>query len=258
MCLDSVLMLVDVEGGCHAHHPKLAELCYFLLYIVCVGRKSSSSTLRYLRSNGDFVCRQLMSTPMPRSGMTDESMHMFMNQQAFILKLVALELRMSFLHNQHSHTLQLLSSFLQSSSSRVNLNGGLNVFSAPCHRKVVELLHALDFDVPCPDLELEHFKQPQTEDVIKRCEVGSNVRERFVNIEQLDRILMNEMNFLSGSASYTMKNSIINVSCMYYSLTCCQGYNKVVATWSQLCYNLVITLHYVVPMDKGLHFVLPK
>ena len=199
------------------HHPKLAELCYFLLYIICVSRKSSASTLRYLRSNGDFVCRQLLFTPLTSTSFTNENVHMFMNQQAFILKLVALELQMSFLHNQHSHTQQLLSSFLKSSSGHARLDGGhaplLNVFSAPRHRKVVELLRALEFDVPCPSLELDHFKQPQTEDVIKHCEVGGgSLRDRFINVEKLDRILMNEMNFLSGSASYNIKNSILNVS----------------------------------------------
>ena len=45
--------------GCHYSSPKLAELCYKVIFQLCSHRDLSTPTLRYLRNSHDFFHSQL-------------------------------------------------------------------------------------------------------------------------------------------------------------------------------------------------------
>ncbi len=74
-CLHSILSLLEhgQDSGCHYSNPKLAELCYKVIYQLCASRHLSTPTLRYLRSNHEFFSSQLSKLPLNVSILQDES-----------------------------------------------------------------------------------------------------------------------------------------------------------------------------------------
>ena len=176
--------------GCHYRNPALAELCYKVLYQLCSNRELSTPTLRYLRNNHDFFLSQLARFPLSVSSLgnddTDETLLnsrqiSLLHQQAWLLKSVAIELRMTSLTHQRSHTQRIVNLLLseQSSTSEQLGNGGTESqfksdfdFLQEGRRKILILLDMVDFsDMPLPFLELQLFDQSAVEQAIASCEM---------------------------------------------------------------------------------------
>ena len=95
-------------------HPKLSEKCYQLIYSICSDPVTSSTTMRYLRTTEDFFYRQLEAMPIdrrvdsPSPSLNGSSLPSRLHQNAWFLKLIALELHVTTLAGQRSHAQRLL------------------------------------------------------------------------------------------------------------------------------------------------------
>ncbi|KAJ3080073.1 hypothetical protein HK102_003335 [Quaeritorhiza haematococci] len=193
-------------------HPALSERCYQLIYRLCSDRHTSSPTMRYLRTREDFFSRQLRAMPVDQvswdeddaldDAMMDDlvqqngqmqqrqrrplSYRKFagrfaeLHQRGWLMKTVALELHMTALGGQRSHTQRLLDllyldpqpeqldteedAFLQEGSARGDMFGDDSMvigggadgrkearqFEQPL-TKMLEILNSLNFNDIYPD-----------------------------------------------------------------------------------------------------------
>ena len=91
--------------------PKLAELSYKLLYKMSANRDTSTPTLRYLRTTRDFLFQHLSHVPF--APVTQEVREgCFLVHQSWLLKAVALELKLNAANKQRSHAQRLLTLLL--------------------------------------------------------------------------------------------------------------------------------------------------
>ena len=201
-CLHSVLSLVNHGPdpnnpiGCHFRNPKLAELCYKLLCQMCANRDLSTPTLRYLRNNHDFFFVQLTQLPLkvrslhhvdgeePEIEDINSLQVALLHQQAWLLKSIAIELRMTSLSHQRSHAQRITNILLSEQASLATDQGQLasgittelqvrpdSDFFQEGHRKILVLLDLVDFsDKPLPLLEIQCFNQSAMEQAIGLCE----------------------------------------------------------------------------------------
>ena len=251
-CLHAVLSLVQLEPnsatfiGCHLSQPRVAELCYKLLYCLCASRELSQATLRYLRNNHDFFHTQLAALPFP-SALTDDDEEgekeiignvALLNQQAWILQAVALELRMTALNNQRSHVQRLTRLLLHSSpllghtlpDLTITTNQSINWPTSDTtynqfddgRLKLLILLDLVQFiDIPYPPLKLVYFDQARVEQVIASCEEKSaDDGVPYVDVKVLHRLLMNEVNTLQGPAVIGQKPNIVKVHAVVVLYMC--------------------------------------
>ena len=208
-CLHSILVLVEHPQSqatplqsVHNTHPQLAEICYKLLYQLCAHSALCTPTLRYLRNNHDFVYKQLSRLPLeslPQIVKSEDSdipslptlSHLSMlRQQAWLLRIAAIELRVTLLNQQRSHAQRLLNLLLSESggNGQATSSFSLGVYegmepkrllgSPDGRRKLLVLLDLVDLeDYKRPVLELEWFDESAVEGVLNQCEtkVGMKV-----------------------------------------------------------------------------------
>ena len=215
-CLHSILTLIEHgqdarnPTGCHYSNTKVAEFCYKVLYLMCASHDLSTPTLRYLRNNHEYFFSQLVHLPLnpdllPRNEDTGEGGDSLvametdidlkrlslMHQQAWVLKSVAIELRMTSLSHQRSHTQRIVNLLLSGPSSDVTdvssgdgvgvsvggVGGGARLksdfdFLQEGRRKVLVLLDQVDFaDKAVSALEpLEFPHLAAIEQMVQSCE----------------------------------------------------------------------------------------
>ncbi|XP_035827391.1 nuclear pore complex protein Nup205 [Aplysia californica] len=125
-CLHSVLTLLEQGLGsregptCLLDRPRLAELGYHLIYALCANKDTSPPTLRYLRTTHDFLFKQLQHLPLDSGKYAND----VSDHQAWLLKTAAIELRMTSLNHQRSHTQRLVRLLLGDEDQELH-NGGL-------------------------------------------------------------------------------------------------------------------------------------
>jgi nuclear pore complex protein Nup205 len=217
-CLHSILSLVEHgqdarnPTGCHYGNTKVAEFCYKVLYLMCASRDLSTPTLRYLRNNHEYFFSQLVHLPLnpdllprmsdedddeggdamvPMTTTFDLKRLSLMHQQAWVLKSVAIELRMTSLSHQRSHTQRIVNLLLSGPSSDITdtsssdgvgvsmggAGGGARLksdfdFLQEGRRKVLVLLDQVDFADKAV-LALEQLESPYVaaiEQMVQSCE----------------------------------------------------------------------------------------
>ncbi|KAG4088552.1 hypothetical protein H8356DRAFT_1056734 [Neocallimastix lanati (nom. inval.)] len=107
-------------------HPILSEMCYELIYHLCVNPNTSSTTMRYLRTREDFFYRQIKSMPIhfdlpqiPEYSDKDinelqnlqpnmSTLYAQIHQRAWLMKTIALELHTTTTSGRRSQTQRLL------------------------------------------------------------------------------------------------------------------------------------------------------
>lgn len=219
-CLHSILSLIEHgedaanPSGCHYSNAKVAEFCYKVLYLMCSSRDLSTPTLRYLRNNHEYFYSQLVHLPLnpdllpvdeggeeEEGGASAVDMEItsdfkclsLMHQQAWVLKSVAVELRMTSLSHQWSHTQRIVNLLLSGPGSEVTdaassgegvgvALGGARLksdfdFLQEGRRKVLILLDQVDFaDKEPPSLEpLEFPHLAAIEQVVRSCEAKVSI-----------------------------------------------------------------------------------
>ncbi|KAL5010671.1 hypothetical protein ScPMuIL_012976 [Solemya velum] len=229
-CLHSILAILDSGVGtqrgptCLYDTPRLAELAYNLIYMLCANNETCAPTLRYLRTTHDFLFRQLQHLPFQ----IEDYGHQVISHQSWLLKTIAIELRMTALNRQRSHTHRLMrvllsdadedqTAVLQPVGDEPELGGferfgDQSVFQSTMlgqsrpvqiqqqRRKLLNILDSVEFNQPYPrQLELEFFDPRLIEKIISTTESKTEQGVMYSNLQLLHRILMNEVNNLQGS-----------------------------------------------------------
>ena len=104
-CFHSIISLLnrglEVPNGpaCISETPKLAELLYQLIYFLCAHAETGAPCQRYLRTNHDFFVSQASKMPFVRQDLLEDGNNelfvLLSNQQSWLLKTIAIEVKMA-------------------------------------------------------------------------------------------------------------------------------------------------------------------
>uniref|UniRef100_A0A8C4MDM3 Nucleoporin 205 n=1 Tax=Equus asinus asinus TaxID=83772 RepID=A0A8C4MDM3_EQUAS len=217
-CLHAILNILEkgTEGRTGPvavrESPQLAELCYQVIYQLCACSDTSGPTMRYLRTSQDFLFSQLQHLPFSNK----EYEISMLNQMSWLMKTASIELRVTSLNRQRSHTQRLLHLLLDDmpvkpysdgegglEDENRSISGFLHFDTATkVRRKILSILDSIDFSQEIPEpLQLDFFDRVQIEQVIANCE-HKNLRGQTVcNVKLLHRVLVAEVNALQGMAA---------------------------------------------------------
>ena len=236
-CLHSIVHILsqglDTPRGSSAIEgtPRLAELCFQLIHALCQNKETSEATIRYLRTSHDYFYSHLVHLPLkvPACPSEDAPTDTLckLNQQSWLLKSIATELRLTAQTRQRSHVQRLLSLLLTEPSvfytqrssefaidplaendrSRSTVGGK--------GRKISEILDSIDFthEVPPPlQSVLNYFEPAATEAVITSCdESNSDLPFVYTNLRKLYKLLMTELEVAQGPATEAQRNLLFQV-----------------------------------------------
>ncbi|KAI9351462.1 hypothetical protein BDR26DRAFT_929900 [Obelidium mucronatum] len=144
---------MDVVVPLFVNHPKLAERCFRVLYMLCSDEVTSAVTMRYLRTTEDFFYKQLEVMPVNCIVKVDmeEDRNVSatqLHQRSWLMQLIALELHTTTLIGQRSHAQKLLDLlFITPVSDDIQSTYFANStirFDQPL-TKMLEVLNAIDF-----------------------------------------------------------------------------------------------------------------
>uniref|UniRef100_A0A3Q2NZN8 Nucleoporin 205 n=1 Tax=Fundulus heteroclitus TaxID=8078 RepID=A0A3Q2NZN8_FUNHE len=189
--------------------PHLAELCYQVIYQLCACPDTSGPTMRYLRTSQDFLFSHLQHLPFNQIAA--------LSQMSWLMKTAAIELRVTSLNRQRSHTQRLVSLLLDDQphpqhaadgesgmeEDTRSVSGFLHFETvSKVRRKLLSVLDAIDFSQDMPELlQLDFFERTQIEQVISNCEHVNEQGHTVCNVKLLHRVLVAEVNALQGMAA---------------------------------------------------------
>lgn len=223
-CLHSILSLVEHSRDpphlqdYHYQFPKLAQLCYHVLQLMCYHPDLSTPTLRYLRNNHDFFHVQLshlpVATPLETRGEGPVSL---LHQQAGLLQMVAVEMRVTSLAQLRSHAQRLLGLLLDEAVAGER-GGGVQ-------RKVLRLLEAVDFGCPPPPpLGVVEFDQKAVERTMECCEMVEYCTGfRYTDVRGLRAVLVEELRRFSGAPTAAQRQNLVEVMVVCKWVGMCVG-----------------------------------
>uniref|UniRef100_A0AAX7UI24 Nucleoporin 205 n=1 Tax=Astatotilapia calliptera TaxID=8154 RepID=A0AAX7UI24_ASTCA len=218
--------------------PHLAELCYqvifntlfkrgpisavrdvsqlaggfYVIYQLCACPDTSGPTMRYLRTSQDFLFSHLQHLPF----ILPSNQIAALSQMSWLMKTAAIELRVTSLNRQRSHTQRLVSLLLDDQPHAQHADGesgmedetrsvsGFLHFDtvSKVRRKLLSVLDAIEFSQDMPELlQLDFFERTQIEQVISNCEHVNEQGHTVCNVKLLHRVLVAEVNALQGMAA---------------------------------------------------------
>ncbi|XP_014191650.1 nuclear pore complex protein Nup205 isoform X4 [Haplochromis burtoni] len=192
--------------------PHLAELCYQVIYQLCACPDTSGPTMRYLRTSQDFLFSHLQHLPF----ILPSNQIAALSQMSWLMKTAAIELRVTSLNRQRSHTQRLVSLLLDDQPHAQHADGesgmedetrsvsGFLHFDtvSKVRRKLLSVLDAIEFSQDMPELlQLDFFERTQIEQVISNCEHVNEQGHTVCNVKLLHRVLVAEVNALQGMAA---------------------------------------------------------
>uniref|UniRef100_A0A8C5ERR3 Nucleoporin 205 n=1 Tax=Gouania willdenowi TaxID=441366 RepID=A0A8C5ERR3_GOUWI len=228
-CLHAILSLLqkgtDKRSGpvLTQQAPHLAELCYQVIYQLCACQDTSGPTMRYLRTSQDFLFSHLQHLPFTPSKY--QLIIAVLSQMSWLMKTAAIELRVTSLNRQRSHTQRLINLLLddqplaqhaadgESGMEEENrtVSGFLHFDTvSKVRRKLLSVLDAIDFSQDMPELlQLDFFERTLIEQVISNCEHVNEQGHTVCNIKLLHRVLVAEINALQGMAAIGQRPLLI-------------------------------------------------
>uniref|UniRef100_A0AAX7SW50 Nucleoporin 205 n=1 Tax=Astatotilapia calliptera TaxID=8154 RepID=A0AAX7SW50_ASTCA len=193
--------------------PHLAELCYQVIYQLCACPDTSGPTMRYLRTSQDFLFSHLQHLPF----ILPSELRIPANLMSWLMKTAAIELRVTSLNRQRSHTQRLVSLLLDDQphaqhaadgesgmeDETRSVSGFLHFDTvSKVRRKLLSVLDAIEFSQDMPELlQLDFFERTQIEQVISNCEHVNEQGHTVCNVKLLHRVLVAEVNALQGMAA---------------------------------------------------------
>ncbi|MED6265664.1 hypothetical protein CHARACLAT_027854, partial [Characodon lateralis] len=169
--------------------------------------------MRYLRTSQDFLFSHLQHLPF----ILTENQIAALSQMSWLMKTAAIELRVTSLNRQRSHTQRLVSLLLDdqphpqhAADGESGMEDDTRSVSGFLHfetvskvrRKLLSVLDAIDFSQDMPELlQLDFFERTQIEQVISNCEHVNEQGHTVCNVKLLHRVLVAEVNALQGMAA---------------------------------------------------------
>ncbi|XP_067951509.1 nuclear pore complex protein Nup205-like [Watersipora subatra] len=223
-CLHAAVSLVDSDLA----PPPVVELAYQLIYMLCSNAATSAPVMRYLRTAQDFFYKTLCKVPFAVNAEAQDEASHILKQQTWFMKSLAIELRVTSLNQQRSHTQRLISCLLDSGNSVFSrsIGGGvgvdlsstlsttvpnistlaqLNYQQGTSQRKsrLLQFLdHILFHDTSIGEITLEHFNTGSIMQVLTSCEEQlSDSSLVAINISQVHRLLIQEINIAQQGAN---------------------------------------------------------
>ncbi|XP_057313200.1 nuclear pore complex protein Nup205-like isoform X1 [Hydractinia symbiolongicarpus] len=218
--------------------PKLSELLYRLIYMLCSNTDTGPAVRRYLHTHCGFFtthCKALPFVSTTTEENTDELQYIrLINQQTWLLKAIAIELRVVAASRMRSGLQQLLTILYSDETSRTapvhqfnteNVTGVESSFSrqtlsqtmfqscfslgADSHNLILSLLKSMSFTQRYPpNVELNFFDYSAIEQLIISCEETDEMGVVLCNVKKLFRILMNEMSNSQLAVTAVQKQQI--------------------------------------------------
>ncbi|CAL1531629.1 unnamed protein product, partial [Lymnaea stagnalis] len=234
-CLHSILTLLEQGLGsregpsCLLDRVKLAELGFHLIYALCANKDTSPPTLRYLRTTHDFLYRQLQHLPLDsgKYGIIKPVIivcntswilcHNVADHQAWLLKTIAIELRMTSLNRQRSHTHRLVKLLLgdeeqdlystvhagedgdmsvMEKESSLSLTQGPSTMSSAkqIRHRLLGILDTISFEQSFPpQLQVMFFDKTQIEGLVRSLEYKSRDGSTYCDVRALRQTLLTEL-----------------------------------------------------------------
>ncbi|ETE62674.1 Nuclear pore complex protein [Ophiophagus hannah] len=177
---------------------------------------------------------------------------------SWLMKTASIELRVTSLNRQRSHTQRLLQLLLDDVPVRSYLadgEGGIEDDSrsvtgflhfdtaSKVHRKILSILDSIDFSQEIPEpLQLDFFDRAQIEEVIANCENRTAHGPIICNVKHLHKVLIAEVNALQGMAALGQRPLLmeeINTILQYVVernrlLQCLYAKKHALESWRQL------------------------
>ncbi|XP_029472832.1 nuclear pore complex protein Nup205 isoform X2 [Rhinatrema bivittatum] len=259
-CLHAILNILEkgtegrMDPAAVREAPHLAELCYQVIYQLCAYFDTSGPTMRYLRTSQDFLFSQLQHLPFS----VKEHEISALNQMSWLMKTASIELRVTSLNRQRSHTQTLLHLLLDDMPAKPysadgeggledegrSVSGFLHFDTASkVRRKILSILDSINFRQEIPEpLELDFFDRSQIEQVIANCEHKNRQGHTVCNVKLLHRVLVAEVNALQGMAAMGQRPLLmeeINTILQYVVernklLQCLHAKRHALESWRQL------------------------
>ncbi|XP_071943661.1 nuclear pore complex protein Nup205-like [Antedon mediterranea] len=229
-CLHAILSILEKGtgkgSGLISIHtmPKLAEHCYQMVYQLCSNSETSISIMRYLGMTHNFFYRHLKHVPFVNRIGQNTNEKLLLNQQAWLLKSVAVEIRLTSVNRQRSYTQRLLKLLLEDVPSTVvdrddndaevygetnqsimeTTSGqqvGPNILGIQVRRRILQILDSIDLTQTYPgNVQLDLLEPSVTEQLIKACEQQMDNGMTLCNIHALHRELIGRLNAQQGPA----------------------------------------------------------
>ncbi|XP_046996965.1 nuclear pore complex protein Nup205 [Schistocerca americana] len=197
-------------------HPSLLETCYSMLYYLCANNNTREPVLNYLRTCSNFLARHLAAVRFGPEYSSSE-----LNQVAWLLKIIAIELRETAASKQIPHLTSLVDLLVREPSSPQESTQepvrtyklieneqylfrpkGLGITQKPKSRQtLLVLLHFLDFQVPgISQPAWEFFEPAQISQLIAKCQISS-VNGNLVDVKKLHKRLMEQLQILQNTSN---------------------------------------------------------
>ena len=194
---------------------------YQLIYFLCAHPETGIPSQRYLRSSHDFFVTHALNLPFVRrhlleDGSSSELFALLSNQQSWLLKTLAIEVKVASQTRLRSSLVRILDVMYGQQNAKSNeftrsFQGGLEDTQ---HNVISEILTDLELtqDYPSP-FESNMFDVSAVEQLISSCDQRSeNTGVIICDIKRLHRRIMAEMNNAQGMSFVAQRPEILKVT----------------------------------------------
>lgn len=221
-CLHSLFGILKLLCSSEQFSPKssLAESAYHLLYLLSSDNKTSEPVLRLLRLNQTFFKDHLeFAFKNVNNGISE------LNQLSWLLKTIAVEVKMTCKHKQIFYLKQLTNLLVDLPSveaeTTVDVFDLLKKSSRTCEENVVNLVTRnrvdnflsklmLRFDFNIEQVvspKWDYFDITVLNSILTSCETEGN--PKLIDVKKLHHILIDELNTLQGSTAVGQRQAIL-------------------------------------------------
>ncbi|GAB6028638.1 hypothetical protein CHUAL_004470 [Chamberlinius hualienensis] len=203
-CLHSILDILSQKNASQ-FYPVTSELCQQLIYLMCCHGEISGPTMRYLRSSHEFFERQLKQIPYAAQSLDHTFIATSMlNRLAWLLKTVAIELRVAAVSGQRSNLHRLLSLLVDNKSATEMIEPNR------LRPKLLSVVDDLQLSQTLPAVpQWDYFDSTAVEKIISFCQRQTPSGFKAIDIRVLHRLLLMEVKGLHGALTLGQQ-SLVN------------------------------------------------
>ncbi|XP_055390089.1 nuclear pore complex protein Nup205 [Condylostylus longicornis] len=285
--LDKNLELIKSGVVVSSSEEKIMEKAYGLLYTLCSNQITFNTILRYLRSCNDFLCRHIAALPFQ-----NYTSSMVLNQMSFLLKCIAIELKITADNNQVSQFSNLCKILLGIVQNNIQENIPFelshylsNTFTDTISDSLIvnkrnpsdqqaprilicHLLNCLEFQMKTlPQPDWHYFDNTLTMSLLSDCEVKNKdiIGPKLIDIKKLHEILTDELNTVQSSIVAGQRQLIMEEiqSFLKYAVKVneqkksCVATIKFVAAWGQVTEILFsVSPNFALPLETKQELIL--